>query len=97
MRVDVRGFVLDDARGDRVLRASTSRRCCGRVRVRAVRGAVVLGAGWLPGGRALCSCVRARLCVGRSVGSVGDVARGGERGVVSCGVLAGLQVPAYSC
>ena len=45
-----------------VLRASTSRRCCGRVRGRAVRGAGVLG--WLAGGRARSAraCARALVC-----------------------------------
>ena len=45
-----------------VLRASTSRRCCGRVRVRAVRGAVVLGAGWLVGARVVLLRARSPVC-----------------------------------
>ena len=64
----------------------------------------VLGAGWLLWWaralfllRILHVRVPLPVCVGRSVGAVGDAAREGERGVVCCSVLAGLKVPAYSC
>ena len=107
MPVDVAASRLDDARGDwRAAGGLEAWRVRGRVLGRAVRGGGVCWGGgrWLARwllwwARALCLHVRVPLpvCVGRSVGAVGDAAREGERGVVCCSVLAGLKVPAYSC